>query len=235
MDEMGEAPEKAFAMFCGQRTGSTNLWLLLKAVTGIEIVHEPFAPGRFDVKQTDVVSALKGLYQDCLAIKHMHEHLPRKENEQVLCYFNATDLPVLYLRRRDPVRRAVSRALAELTGQWMKDPEKQTEYRNSVASTPLNIGSIKRRLATDLEDEAIYSGLLSGENALHVFYEDVFTGGADAKRKSLEELFLHISYPLPADADSHIKEFTGIHWHQNPDEICRLVPNWKEVQKHFSL
>ena len=80
---MGDAPKNAFAMFCGQRTGSTSIWLLLKAVTGIEIVHEPFAQGRFNVERTDVVSALKGIYQDCLAIKHMHEHLPRDKNEKV--------------------------------------------------------------------------------------------------------------------------------------------------------
>ena len=232
---MGDAPKNAFAMFCGQRTGSTSIWLLLKAVTGIEIVHEPFAQGRFNVERTDVVSALKGIYQDCLAIKHMHEHLPRDENEKVLGHFNATDLPVLYLRRRDPARRAVSRALAEQTGQWMKDPEKQTEYRDLVASTPLNIKSIRKRLARDVEDDAIYSERLGGANALHVFYEDVFMADDDVKRKSLEELFLHIGYPLSADADTHIQEFTGSRWLQNPEEICRLVPNWKEVQEHFSL
>ena len=157
---MIEMFEKRFAMFCGQRTGSTSIWLFLKAILGADILHEPFNPGRFDVKQTDVAVKLEDIYREYIAFKHIHEHLPREANGILLAYCSANGVPVLFLRRKDLVRRAISRELAMKTGHWMKYPERKSEYRSLVEDAPLSIEAIEKQLKNDIEEEAIYSDML---------------------------------------------------------------------------
>ncbi len=224
-----------FAMFCGQRTGSTSIWLFLSAGIGAEILHEPFHPGRFNVDQMDVVAKLESIFREYVGFKHMHEHLPRDANRLLLDYASIEALPVLYLRRRDLTRRAISRELADKTGHWMKEPERQTEYRNLVKSTPLNIDVISKRLERDVEDEAVYSDMLGRVNSLDVFYEDVFAQDTATKKRSLDELCRHIGHPLTEEMQKHIEEYTGVDWHQNPEEIFRLIPNWSQIQGHFNV
>ena len=199
--------DSRFAMFCGQRTGSTSIWLLLKNVTGANILHEPFHPEGFNAEETDVVERLDEIYQGCIAFKHMHEHLPRHANLVLLGQLRVKSVPVLFFRRRDLVIRAISREIALKTNHWMKYPDRQCEYLELVRKSPLSKDGIARRIEHDRREEHVYSGAMADMETLDVFYEDIFTGGGSSQREHIKRLCSHIGFPVDEDLNADLNPF----------------------------
>ncbi len=179
-------PGEPFILFCLARTGSTSIAKALNMHPAIRCVIEPFNERNFEGRYAAAVTDERSLFVTVAAlrsrfngIKHVWHpsgwpfgngtHLNR-------CLATMEDQKVIFLTRRNVLRRLVSSLISEQLQVWhLRSPEDRRHFA-AFSFAELDIEWIQRHLAD--EEEQVQACLdeisSSTSHILPLSYEDVF-------------------------------------------------------------
>jgi hypothetical protein len=175
-----------FLVFSMVRCGSTTLRRLLNCHPQIRCLEEPFNPfnyeGRYLRQATDAVAlneTLQGIWRTHNGIKHTWspDGWPFVDNPtwnvELLLKPNQK---VIFLRRRNLLRRLVSAHISSQTGVWGLFDSGDRRRVESFSFMPMDIDSVKAQLRTDNYMTYYYRKYLidSGAEFTDLFYEDLY-------------------------------------------------------------
>jgi hypothetical protein len=193
----GNSTNRKFLLFSPMRCGSTTLQRLLNCHFRIQCLEEPFNPfnygGNYLKRVTDFASldeTLRDIWQTYNGIKHTWcpDGWPfdnRDFNEFLLM----RGKKVLYLRRRNLLRRLISVHISNQTGIWGVFSQSDRNRLEECKFPPIDIDATKSHLDCEIRMLAYYRRLLvdSGLPFLDLWYEELYSAGV-AKQEHIESL-----------------------------------------------
>jgi hypothetical protein len=240
---------RAFLLFSLPRSGSTTLCRLLNCHPNISCIEEPFNPfnygGRYlrQVKHPGAlactVAELRSIYT---GIKHTWtpDGWPflndSSLNQRLLL---TSDHTVLFLRRRNVLKRLVSLHISRQTNVWGLITEEGRSKVRSFNFSPLSVAATKVHLAREVRDLANVRRLLI-ENEIgfrDVWYEDLYdpTATACPQLNVLNEIFSFLGKGSvirdPALAAIN-RLFDRQTMKLNSVETYRRIPGIEELERH---
>ena len=234
---------KRFLIFALARTGSTSLMHLLNCHPQIRCLREPFNPGNDDFIKgaVDLVSLdqmVENIWTDYNGFKHvwdstgwpfgtrqeLNKHLLRKPQH---C--------ILFLNRRNILRRLVSYEMSRQSGVWDAVP---TEKRRmaTFAFQPIDVEWISSALRLEKQHIDNYRQVMieSGVAFLDLWYEDVFQQRDSARIESLNQIISFIGGEAIRDErfKSRVNEYFDPFSRQlNSILTYRRIPNIDEIER----
>jgi len=179
------------------RTGSTTLAKLLNCHPDINCVIEPFhnrrAGAQFNrlaVESGSIRPALSLIWQRWNGLKHVWESgsdwpfIGRPDlNDAVL---SGADL-LIFLRRRNLLRRYVSSVISKRMGFWVGTREEFIMRLDEVHLPELSAAVVERELQNDEAAVSRRLSVIENENLIckHLFYEDLFEEGISREEQVL--------------------------------------------------
>jgi len=184
-----ESSESRFIVLSLPRCGSTTLTRLLNSHKNIRCLIEPFHPRRyggkfnaFAVDQFSLDSALEIVWTRWNGIKHVWESsgwpfLERPElNDRVVL---GADRNVVFIMRRNLLRRAISHHISRQTRYWMGSKAGFLRHLDDVKFRELDPEVMLAQIHADQQAVARYLDLLPKGNSRFttLYYEDFFREG----------------------------------------------------------
>jgi hypothetical protein len=178
-------PEQRFLVFSPTRCGSTTLRRLLNCHPQIRCLEEPFNPfnyeGRYLAEATDqstLADVLRSIWRTHNGIKHTFspDGWPFVNPSLNRALLLAPRQKVIYLRRRNLLRRLVSAQISTQTGVWGLFNETDRKRVRDFEFAPLNVEFVQSQLRRDSDSIAEYRRLLiqSGSEPFDLLYEDLY-------------------------------------------------------------
>jgi hypothetical protein len=238
-----------FIIFSLSRCGSTTLMRALNCHPEIWCVDEPFNTynpantyaGLSTIKALD--AALQTLWTRFNAIKHVWHHsgwpFPPNSglNERLL---TGLGCKVLFLWRRNILRRAVSSQISKQTGVWDTEDEAQKSTLRHFAFAPLDLAWVKWHVQYERASIADRMRLLADSNVewLDLCYEDLYDDGLTPQQQwqKLQEVtaFLGLSEITDPDAIEAARRILDPKRTKlNSLEVYRRIPGIEEVERCF--
>lgn len=189
-----------FVVFALGRTGSTTLRRVLDCHPAVTCIHEPFNPdrrGRAGPVTDDTVLGceLHELRARARGIKHVWDPdgwpFPKGStlNRDLVTHPGQR---VVFLNRRNVLRRLVSVQMSDQAQAWSIDDEDRAIMRR-FRFAPLDMRILERWLPRELDTIATYRRAItaSGNPCLDLWYEDVFepTVPIEAQAAALDAIF----------------------------------------------
>src|SRR5271166_4378036 len=180
-----------FLIFALPRCGSSTLALLLNCYPDIRCVIEPFNPKNPSPKnpvsrylegvkdQESMGHALGCIWQNFNGIKHCWDPsgYPFGQQPDLNTHLLLNCAPiVLFLSRRNYLRRLISLQIAVQTDVWFVLSEDDKRKCLNFKFRPIDLAEIKWRLESEKKAVHQYRQLLaeSGVNFLEIWYEDLY-------------------------------------------------------------
>jgi len=230
------------------RCGSTTLARLLNCHPDVQCLIEPFHPKRYHgtfhelaLAQGDVESALERIWSRWNGIKHVWEAngwpfvAQPGWNERVM---SGPGVRVVFLNRRNLLRRLVSNLICRQTQYWIGSREEFCARLEQVRLKPLNPDFVLKQMQDDRDAVARAMDSLASRNVptLSLCYEDVFREDATAaERLSLVNRVLTF-LQFPAVSEQAFEESWQHHF--NPDsnrwaspEVYQRIPGIERVEQ----
>lgn len=239
-----------FILFCLARSGSTTLMRLLNCHPDIRCANEPFNPdnfgGRYFRRVRDLPSleeALSELWRSHNGIKHVWHPSgwPFTNRRDLNDYILLKAAPrVLFLNRRNILKRVVSSQISEQTRVWAFAGEGERDRLRNFEFKPLDVGWLKRQLDHERESIAQQRQMLVAHGAayLELWYEELYEADSGTRRK-VERLnqvlaFLGGSAITDAGALSKVEElFDPLNAKMNSAETYSKIPGIDEIERRF--
>jgi hypothetical protein len=237
-----------FIIFSAARCGSTTLVRCLNCHPDIECIQEPFNPRHFSGSYLGCVSdvgslddTLRELWTTYDGIKHVwhssgwpFEGKPELNRHLLL---NSADR-LLFLNRKNALRRIVSHEISLQTGVWSIFGQEERARLTHFPFRPLDIPSIKAQLLTTEIAIAEYRELLDKTKAtyLDVCYEQLYDPGLTLEER--DQTFNRIvTFVLgkPVDDERVLASIQQLceplNTRLNSEQIYRLIPGIDEVEQ----
>ncbi len=182
---MCNGTECRFMILSLPRTGSTSLARLLNSHKDIQCLVEPFHPKRYQGKfyslalRRSIEVALSAIWTRWNGIKHVYESngwpfcaLPELNDRLAL----VPSQKIIYLIRRNLLRRVVSNLICRRTQFWIGTREEFLVRLRALALPPLSPEAVRRQIEADKRaiDERVEWFAQNRVPALVMYYEDLF-------------------------------------------------------------
>lgn len=240
-----------FLIFALPRTGSTTLGAILGRHPDVRYAHEPFnkdsvlgkkyAVGIKDERSLDI--ALREVWKDYDGIKHVWEHCsgwpfgrlsPKLPLNQHL--LAASDAKVIFLARRNVLRRVVSNEISLQTRQWTSDVDGRRRVLEQTLE-PLDIEWVKWQLERERTAIAEHRERLvrARRPFIDLWYEDLYAED-NSPDKSLHKLEQVISFlelaPFDAKAKSAARVLLDPRGQRvNSHDTYSRIPNIEQIER----
>lgn len=225
-------------VFAFPRTGSTTLAESLAMFTKVTTLLEPFNETHGDARDRDVnnrdslYSVLNEISDNGInVVKHLSCQLSQELNTNLLEYGFRQ---ILFLWRRNALKRAVSHAISSQAGHWRRDREKilNTEYK------PLDIDNLSRNMEWYRSEVKWYREFMRSEGipCTEIVMEDFYQNSMEEKERFVVKLARHC-FPLRGLRynQSALRELLSPEVSKlNSRETYRLIPNIDEVDQELS-
>jgi LPS sulfotransferase NodH len=236
-----------FLIFALARTGSTTLMRLLRCHPDIRCIGEPFNKvlhgGEYWQRASDEVALdeiLQQIWGTHNGIKHVWypEGGPFRDHGALNAHLlSQGEYRILFLTRRNALRRLISLQISEQTGVWVFDTKDDKQKFREIELRPINADSLRAELANERETVACYRKLLalSGKCYQLLYYEDLFAADIPFVQK-LEQLnkiltFLgRSSITNPAVIVSIERLFDSTRWLMNSEPTYRRIPAIEQIE-----
>jgi len=224
-----------FAIFANARTGSSTLYYFFEGL-GVSIVPEPFH-GDNRPESYDLRAYLLELYDRYDAMKHLYPHLDPDSNLKLLDMLAERNIKIIYLKRREHVLNALSKALAWRTRDWGvgPEPEDKKAYLEKCANTPVPIDLIKSHMNRNQEFEAKYDDHLKDRDVFEVYYEELYNVPFEQTLEELHAMLDFLGLTPDEDIGDLVRRLFGSSRKQNTPEVLSHIPNIKEIEEAFSI
>jgi hypothetical protein len=228
-----KSPQPQLAIFGKPRTGTGTLFEFFKEELGLEMLHEPFHPGKWP-DPYDIRVELEQIYSKHNGIKHLHAHVDQEKNLALINYLFEHGIRIIHLRRKAEFWSALSEITALKTGFWGCGPERRAEYLKKVAETPVDIGLLRWLVDHYTNMNALYDSTLA-EKAFTVQYDDLYNVTPEKQLIVLKKL-IEFTGVIPPNGWEQLAKIRFRHEaKQNSLEVYRLIPNRAEVETAFGV
>jgi hypothetical protein len=236
-----------FFVFSLPRCGSTTLRRLLNCHPRIRCLEEPFNPFNYGKKYVDQVTdppsldeTLRGIWSTYNGIKHTWypDGWPfnnKAFNELLMLRRNQR---VLYLNRRNLLRRLVSNHISNQTNVWGLFNEQDRERVARFKFAPINIAATKWRLDWERRMVAHYRQMLVNHGAtfLELWYEDLYNPSIAPQDRfnGLDKIFAFLGEATIADESALAqvnKLFDSSRMKLNSIGTYLRIPGIEELEK----
>jgi hypothetical protein len=237
-----------FLVFSLPRCGSTTLQRILNCHPYIRCLEEPFNPFNYDRKYfrrvTDLASldeTLRDIWSTYQGIKHTWDldgwPFPNDKslNSRLLL---KPKHRVLYLRRRNLLRRLVSFHISNQTGVWGLFEEHNRKRLAECDFAPMDVESAQSRLKLERGMLSYYEDLLlnNGSTFMNLWYEDLFDPKLTLERQLdlLNKIFSFLGQgPIREDTElAQLHElFDGGTMKLNSLGTYRRIPGIEELER----
>jgi hypothetical protein len=244
---IGPAPTR-FLIFSLSRSGSSSLRDILDCHPQVRCAFEPFNPstrlgekyGRSITDEATLEQALARVWEGYSGIKHVwnYNRLPfgaadnQRLNRHLLAVCNAR---VIYLKRRNVLRRIVSAEISHQSQQWSSNARARWQVRRSKFE-PLDISWLRWQLEHEHAAIESFRGCLVRAQIpfFDLWYEDLF-GEFDPPEGCLDkvqEIFSFLGLPeLDAKRWTRAEGMLDpLQRRVNSKDSYDLIPNIREVE-----
>lgn len=224
-----------FAIFANARTGSSTLYYFFEGL-GVSIVPEPFH-GDNRPESYDLRAYLLKLYDRYDAMKHLYPHLDPDSNLKLLDMLAERNIKIIYLKRRNHLLNALSKAIAWTTWEWGVGPEEEDRkvYLEKCANTPVPIDLIKQHMNRNQEFEAKYDDHLKDRDVFEVYYEELYNVPFEQTLEKLHAMLDFLGLTPDEDIGDLVRRLFDSSRKQNTPEVFSHIPNIKEIEETFSI
>ncbi len=235
-------------IFSLPRSGSTTLASILECDPGIRFAYEPFNPGQMRRRncaeglrdEASIGAALDGIWRTYDGIKHVWDHgIDLPECRLVDRYLLVQPrTKVIFLNRRNILRRLVSVAISTQTGSWSFTTAARERLR-TAALQALDVGAINFELQKERAAIADYRTLLadSRREFIEWWYEDLFADGRslDEQLQKLTELFSFLGLAsFDVRTSPNVRSLLNpLNGRLNSTETYARIPNASEVERQL--
>ncbi len=241
-----------FLLFAIARSGCTTLMRLLNCHPEIRCIDEPFNlnnfQGQYFERVKDVASldeTLEDIWRCHNGIKHAWD--PTGTPFTLRPYLNEhlvlrSDQKILFLNRRNTLRRIVSLRIAQQTQIWHVTNKSDRSRLANFEFQPINTSYLDMGCFLELEREIIasYKQLLTGHNAdfLELWYEDLYESGLTAGEKldRLNEILRFLG-KSPITDEATVSAVNALfdpgNSKLNSPDTYRKIPGIDEVERQF--
>lgn len=242
-------PDK-FLLFSLSRCGSTTLRRLFNGHPDIRCAHEPFSPGRFERQHgrrvTDPASlrqAVAEIWRTHNGLKHVWDPsgwpFARHSNLNQSLLLEA-DVRVIFLHRRNRLRRIVSNHMSMQTQIWEAENDETKSRARNFHYAPLDIQWIRLQLEDEKTSIEQHKQIMIDHKVafLELWYEDLYASALELSEKltKLNEIFAFLRLKgweersLPAS----VMTFLNPDKRQlNSPETYHLIPGVDEVEEQL--
>jgi hypothetical protein len=240
-----------FLIWTLQRTGGTALTDLLMLMSEHRSAdHEPFNWARVQPRQFFPIvdawnktkdngqlrAALEAVCEDRYLIKHCFELHAPDFNRQLMKVANAKGYMQLLLLRRNEYARLISKFIAESHGTWFEDYARKvfdevSEGQRSLRPIPTE-SAVKHYRKCQNKIRLLRKSLSRlGVNVYEVYYEDLYSGEAQARRERALRLLAFLGF-TSAEIEFHSEriDHTLFDRGQDTGSMSGFVPNLGEVR-----
>jgi len=237
-------PQLKLVIFAHARSGSSSLYRLLQLHPDLHIAEEPFHEGfstwypgekNYIDHITDITSMeeqLAELFTKYNGIKILQYQLDPALYTHLLL---KPELRIIFLRRRNLLRAAVSGRIAEQTGAW-----KVWDLHESIAERyqklqPLAIPRLREIIQGECTSMDMYESIVDQRapgSYIKLWHENLYTPAVEHNRSVLQGVFDLLGLTLPSTAEIDRLLDPAI-TKLNSDESYRFVPNIDEVEAHL--
>jgi hypothetical protein len=241
-----------FIIFSMARCGSTTLMRALNLYADIDCLNEPFTPankGRTYLGITTdhgLSDALRQIWPHHNGIKHVWhpDGWPFTSAPQLNHRLLRDEgLRVIFLNRRNELRRVVSAEMSKQTGVWSSFTPTQRQRLRTFEFAPVSAAKIEHELQVAAVGVAELRRLLPDDPAmvLELWYEDLFGDDLDLPERLARLAFPHgflAGWPKPdpaADtAPPGAEELLDpARWRLNSSDTYERLPNVAELERRF--
>jgi Stf0 sulfotransferase len=248
-DTGGAMRRPRFIIFSLSRCGSTTLMRALNCHPEIRCVDEPF--NTYDLANTyagissaqALDAALQALCTRFNAIKHVWHHsgwpFPPNSglNERLL---TGPGCKVLFMWRRNILRRAVSSQIGKQTGIWYAEDGAQRSRLRHFAFAPLDLAWIEWHVQHERARIADWMQLLADSNVewLDLRYEDLYDDGLTPRQRwqKLEDIIAFLGFSEITDPDAievARRILDPARTKLTSLEVYRRIPGIEEAERRF--
>lgn len=241
-----EAREKGFVIDGPTRTGSTTLAALLNRHPDIQCLVEPFHPLRYGgqfhnmaVAEQTVEPALNLIWYRWSGIKHVWESSgwPFVENPELNNGIVLGAQRVIFLRRRNLLRRCISSLISKQLRFWVGTREEFYVRLEDVQLTKMSPNVIVEEIK---RDEAAVNRRLSllrdhVPEVMHLFYEDLYAESVTItqQRAAINDVLAFLGFTsVPEDVFvtqwAHTLNPDNYRW-SSPD-VYRQIPGIERIE-----
>lgn len=228
-------------IFAHPRSGSSSLYRLLQLHPALNLAEEPFHesyrtwhPGEKNYIDhiTDLVSLegqLDEIFVKYNGIKILQYQLPLDLYSHLLL---KPELRIIFLRRRNLLRAAVSGEIAQQTAVWKVWDLQKPLAQHYRRLTPISVRKLRDIIAYYAESMDEYAAIVDQRPAgsyIKLWYEDLYTADVTHNKSVLHKVFalLGLDMPVTAEIDRLLDPtITKL----NSDKSYRFVPNSKEIE-----
>lgn len=227
-------------IFSWTRTGSSNLGHIIELHPKIKYIAEPFnIKKKIITKKPNNISELKKSLQEeiwpyCNCIKHNHG-LSKRQNEYLLTHPQHN---IIFLYRKNALKRAISQQIALKTNVWGLNEEKtrKIEKMKNISLPMLDIKAIKNEMNSYLAEVAYYKKIMTENNKIwfDITFEDLFENlnNRKIKLKLIKKIFDFIE--VDKLIDNSVEE--QIYWKLDPNNMKQSkyykykdIPNFDKI------
>lgn len=233
-----------FLIFAHARSGSTSLTRSLNLHPDISVAEEPFHHNYGEwhpdertyvdsIQDTESLEvALEEIYGRYDGMKVLDYQLSEETYSHLLL---SPDYRVIYLRRRNLLKTAVSGMIAHQTGVWHISDLNAERARKYQDLEPLDLEDLQKRLEYGIELRDFYGEVISKkrqDDVLRLEYEDLYTTNVADTRKAFSEVFGFLGLGLP-DSDQLDGYLDADSARINTTERHASIPNAEEIDQRF--
>lgn len=237
-----------FIIFSLPRCGSTTLARALNFYPGIRCALEPFIPDNQGTRKNKISNAealdlaLAGIWRAYNGIKHVwYPNWPfGKALDLNRALVQSADVKIIFLTRRNELRRVVSTEMSWQTNVWGKYTETDRERARGHDYQPLSMVKIENQL------RSVASGIsclrdairVAGVSFFELQYEDLFDGHVflAERLRLLSRLREFIGAPLEYDVQTDFavaRLLDPVMNKLNLTDTYQRIPNITEIERRF--
>jgi hypothetical protein len=237
-----------FIIFSLPRCGSTTLARALNCYPGIRCALEPFIPDNQESRKNEIGSgvalerALAEIWTGYNGIKHVwYPNWPfGRALDLNRSLVQRADVKIIFLTRRNELRRLVSTEMSWQTNVWGKYTEADRERARAHDYEQLSVAQIEQQLKSVASGITLLKDAISaaGTSCLELQYEDLFADQvflADRLRL-LSRLREFIDAPGPGDAQADFavaRLLDPVVNKLNLPDTYHRIPNIAEIEQRF--
>lgn len=229
-----------FMIFASARSGSGSLFEFFSQL-GVHMLHEPLHPSKPDhpcnwQSDEDITSVFSRIYKEYGGTKHLFNHLNGEHNRQILSYMKEQGYAVIYLRRRERVYQAISRAIAHQTGMWgLEEAGSRELYSKKIAEKPLDLNMVQHLMDECLNLELAFDQAMKELNPYILWYEDLYNLPASAMIEKATSLVEYIGLNQSMNAIDAASACFKPEVKQTTFNAYLSIPNLTELEKKFHI